>query len=118
MASFSPGTIYVNDWQHHDFVESAEYESPPGVGPERIAGLKVKLDDLPASIAGGQISYGVATLAAIAWTPDDLTLHLRPGGVLILETSGRYQIGTATKTRFGHWQLTVDPLREDGNPDA
>lgn len=112
------GSAYVGDWKLHDFVESAEYESPPGVGPEAAVAVKVKLDDNPTAVPQNVITYETATLAAVAWTPEDETLVLRTGGVLLLETSGRYQIGTAKKTRFGHWQLTVDPLRDDAYSDA
>jgi hypothetical protein len=115
------GTAYVGDWKLHDFVESAEYESPRGIDPERQGvAVKVKLDDAINTIAGqgSLLSYSDTVRGAVAWTPDEPTLDLAIDGVLLLETSGRFVIRAAQKSRFGSWTLTVEPLREDGNPDA
>lgn len=118
MASSELETLYAGDWEAHDGVEGAEYESPPDIPPERlVAGLKVKLDDTVFGVVGGTVGFGDAVENAIAWTPTEPTLRLAINGVLICE-SGRVIIRAATKSRFGHWLLTVEPLREDGNADA
>lgn len=121
MASFEPGTAYVNDWQHHDFVETADYESPRDIPPERlVAGLKVKLDDTVFGVTGvgSPLAFGDAVRGAVAWTPTEPTLELVIDGVLILDESGKFIIRAAQRSRFGHWALTVEPLREDGYPHA
>lgn len=117
MAAFDPATDYVADWVVHDFVEDAQYESPPDSGVEWIAEVKVKIDDVSTSVAQGLVSYPDGTLAAVAWTPDNAETTLRTGGTLTTDTTS-YIIRTATRSRFGHWQLTIEPLRTDGDPDA
>ena len=114
MASFEPATGYIDDWQVHDFVESADYESPRDIPPERaVAGLKVKLDDTVFGVngQGSPVAYGDAVANAVAWTPTEPTLELVIDGVLICETSGAVIIRAAQKSRFGHWILTVEPTR-------
>ncbi|QDV78082.1 hypothetical protein [Botrimarina mediterranea] len=113
MAAFDIATGYVEDWAAHDFVESAEYQSPPDIPPERLAACKVKLDDAVGGVGGqgSPLSYDDTVRGAIAWVPSEPTLELMIDGVLILETSGAYIIRAATKSRFGHWQLTVEPNR-------
>lgn len=108
------GTAYVGDWKHHDFVEAAEYTDPPDIGAREGVAVKAKLDDEAKSVAGvgGVLSYSDATEACIVWPHDEPTLDLHVGGTLRLATSGNYQIKTATKSRFGVWFLTVEPLRE------
>lgn len=114
MASFEPATGYIDDWQVHDFVESAQYESPRDTDPERsVAGLKVKLDDSVLTIdgQGSPLSFSSTAMGAVAWTPEEPTLELAIDGVLILETSGSFIIRAAQRSRFGHWTLTVEPTR-------
>lgn len=115
MPSIDLSTGYVEDWQAFDFVEAAEYDDPPGAPDERTnVAVKAKLDDEAKSVTGvgGVLSYSDAGEPCVVWPHSEPALELRVGGTLRLATSGVYQIKTATKSRFGVWSLTVEPLRE------
>lgn len=117
--SFAPGTAYADDWRWHDFVEDADYESPPGHPKRSLGGLKAKLADLTAGdIAGLGGGLGLTTdaHACVLWSPDDATVDIESNGELRLAESGSFAIRSVRKSRFGHWELTVERMRENAGP--
>lgn len=120
MASFDPSTGYTEDWAAHDFVENAEYSSPPGVGVKRDGvTFKAKLDDATNTVARQDFDYDDTVTTAIVWPVDDAALKLLPGGTFRLTGSGDcYTITAATKNRFGVWSVNLEPQRNDGDPNA
>lgn len=120
--AFDPRTDYLDDWETHDFVEDAEYHSPPGVGPKRHLGkLKAEIDDENLGGIGGLGTSLVttdATSQCLLWDPECQGLDVQPMGRLVLAESGRYVVRTATKSRLGHWILTVSPEHFDDDRNA
>jgi len=121
MASFDLATGYVGDWAVHDFVESAEYQPPPGVGVgSPTGGLKAKVSDLGAGGlqgAGSQLIDTTDAVSVLLWAPAANDTTIRPMGRLVLAESGVFIVQTASRSRFGHWELTatrenVDDLRD------
>lgn len=115
MASFDPSTAYQTDWQHHDFIEAAEYEPAPHSNGARAAGLKVRREDIDHSDFIGlaaTLAITERTTGFVVWQTTD-ECDPQPNGVLRL-ASGGYVVKGSRRSRFGYWVLLADEERVDG----
>lgn len=120
MTTFDPKTAYRNDWQSHDFVETADYQAP-GSDATAVSGIKVKQgdpsdSDYQRAATGLELTTNSAVF--VAWNPTDELFNPLPDGLILIddpdeETTQGWLVRNVVRSRFGHWTIGCQARRVD-----
>lgn len=113
---WNPATSYVGDWQWRDYIETADYEPPPGGSQaDEVNGLKVKRYAASSpDVESTSIGLGLSAqdVLILVYPPDvDVPWQPHVGGRLIIEDGDTWIISRWSTDRLGRFTVGASKAR-------